>query len=408
MTGAPISRQTAALMELMAPLMRFFTQSRWSDRQGAPGISDFVAGNPQEPPLPAFVDALQRWTEPKDNQWFAYKPNDPGARAAVAESLRRRRGMPFEDEDIFLTNGAFAALAIAMRAVADPGDEIVYISPPWFFYESMIQFSGAVPVRVDVKPPAFDLDLDAIAKAITPRTRAIIVNSPHNPTGRIYPPQVLAALADLLTEASNRQGRPIYLLSDEAYHRILFDGRAYPSPTEHYPYSFLIYTWAKTLLTPGQRLGYIALPPTMPDRERLRGAIFMTQIVGGFLFPNAVLQYAVGELDDLSIDIGHLQKKRDLMVGALRDAGYELGTPEGTFYLLPRSPIPDDMAFTEQLAERDVFVLPGALVELPGYFRISLTGNDQMIERALPVFASALQGARGHEPEGAPIPSIPS
>ncbi|HET9496395.1 MAG TPA: aminotransferase class I/II-fold pyridoxal phosphate-dependent enzyme, partial [Chloroflexia bacterium] len=273
------------------------------------------------------------------------------------------------------------------------GDEVIYISPPWFFYEALILTYGARPVRVKIDPATFDLDLDAIAAAITERTRAIIVNSPNNPTGKIYPPETLSRLGALLTEASKRNGRRIYLLSDEAYSRIVFDGREYPSPTAFYPDSFLLYTYGKTLLTPGQRLGYIALPPTMTGREVLRNAIFAAQAMTGFAFPNALLQHAIGDLEKLSIDVGHLQQKRDRMVGALRDMGYSLHVPEGTFYLLVRSPIEDDWAFTTMLAERDVLCLPGTVVEEPGYFRISLTAGDEMIERSLPHFAAAMSEA---------------
>jgi aspartate aminotransferase len=169
----------------------------------------------------------------------------------------------------------------------------------------------------------------------------------------------------------------------------VFDGRAYFSPTAYYPNSFLIYTYGKTLLTPGERLGYIAMPPAMPERETLRLALFMAQLITGYAVPGAVLQHALADLDRLSIDIPHLQHKRDWMVRALRDMGYELHIPEGTFYLLPLSPLADDVAFIDLLAENNVYCLPGITVQMPGYFRISLTANDQMIERALPGFAAA-------------------
>jgi aspartate aminotransferase len=394
MTPGPISRQAGSLLTSLRPVIDFLTESTWAKKQGTPGIADLVVGNPQEPPLGEFVDAIQTWSVPRDNSWFAYKPNDPRARAAAAASLHARRAIPFRDEDVFLTNGAFASLATCIRAVCDPGDEVVYLSPPWFFYEPMIRFAGAEPVRVDLQPPSFDLDAEAVAAALTPRTRAVLVNSPHNPSGRIYQPEALERLAAVLTAASERNGRAIYLLSDEAYFRIVYDDADCPSPAAFYPHSFLIYTWAKTMLTPGERLGYIALSPSMPEAEAVRGAIFMTQVVGGYLFPNVVLQYALPDLEEVSIDLKHLQDKRDRMVAGLLEAGYELGVPEGTFYLLPKSPLADDWAFVDLLAKRDVFVLPGALVELPGYFRISLTATDEMIDMAIPVFAAAMREIR--------------
>jgi aspartate aminotransferase len=373
------------------PLIRFFTESTWATRDPSdPDIADFVAGNPHEMVLPEYVEALQRWAVPQDKDWYAYKFNEPYAQAAAAAALRDRRGVPFEDEDIFLTDGAFAGLNITIGSITDPGDEVVFLSPPWFFYEAIIIATGAIPVRVPVKQPSWDLDLDGIADAITDRTRAIIVNSPNNPTGRIYPPDQLESLSNILTDASDVNRRPIYLVSDEAYSRIVYDDRTYWSPTSFYPFSFLVYTYGKTLLTPGTRVGYVALPPSMPDRAAVRDRMMLAQLtIGGHAVPNAVLQRALGDLEKLSVDVKALQRRRDRMVESLHSGGYDVHSPEGTFYLLPRSPIPDDIAFTERLARDKVFVLPGTLVEMPGWFRISVTGNDEMVERALPILERA-------------------
>jgi aspartate aminotransferase len=251
----------------------------------------------------------------------------------------------------------------------------------------MIHMAGGEPVRVDLSPPAFDLDLDAIARAITPRTRALIVNSAHNPTGRVYDERSLQALADLLGAAGVQHGRQIALLSDESYSRIVFDDRRFVSPTLLYPYSFLIYTYGKILLTPGQRIGYVALPPGLPDRTALRRQLLQVQMMQGWTFPNAVMQYAVPALEQLSIDRGHLQRKRDQLVDELLGLGYETTRPESTFYVLVKSPTPDADAFCATLAERDVLVMPGTLFNLPGYVRLSLTASDAMIGQALKAFA---------------------
>jgi aspartate aminotransferase len=237
---------------------------------------------------------------------------------------------------------------------------------------------------------SWDLDVPAIEAAITERTSAIIVNSPNNPTGKIYPPETLRALADVLVAASERIGRPIYLISDEAYCRIVYDDRAFTSPTEFYANSFLVYTYAKQLLTPGQRCGYVARPPTMADREPMREALMLAQLTyGSHGAANNVLQRAMGDLEQMSVDVKALQRRRDRMVESLRSFGYDLHSPEGTFYLLPTSPDPDDEAFVERMAKEKVFILPGTIVEMPGRFRISITGNDEMVERALPVFERA-------------------
>lgn len=393
MASEPISDRMAAVGQAVEHVMRFFRESSWARLSTDPDVCDFTFGNPQEMPLPGFVEALGRWSVPQNKDWYAYKNNEPGPCGIVASALREQRGLPFEADDIFLTNGAFAALSVTLCALVNPGDEVIFITPPWFFYEALIVTYGGRAVRVKADPESFDLDLEAIAGAITPRTRAIIVNSPNNPTGKIYPPETLTRLAEVLTDASNRNGRTIYLLSDEAYSRIRFDGRDFPSPVAFYPNSFLLYTYAKTLLTPGQRIGYIALPPTMSNREAMREAIFGAQIVTGFAFPNALLQHSLADLEGLSVDIAHLQRKRDWLVGALRDMGYSLHMPEGTFYLMVRSPWEDDIAFTELLAQHNVLCLPGTIVEAPGQFRISLTASDSMIERGIPGFAAAMQHA---------------
>jgi aspartate aminotransferase len=368
----------------------------YTENANRPGVSNFALGNPHEMPIPGFAEALARHSVPQNKDWFAYKMSEPDAVRVIVESLRAWRGISFEPDDIFLTNGAFIGITVALGAIVEAGDEVIFNSPPWFFYEQLILAHHAKPVRVRVDAATFDLDVDAIAAAITPRTRAVIVNSPNNPTGRIYPPATLRALGDLLTRHSAQNGRTIYLLSDEAYARIIYDGRAFPSPTLYYPYSFLIYTYGKTLLTPGQRIGYIALPPTMPQdaRDALNPALVMSQMAAGWAFPNAVEQHALGDLDRLSIDVEHLQYKRDWLVGDLQGMGYELHLPEGTFYLLVRSPLRNDWQFAEMLAAQNILVLPGEIVEMPGYFRLSLTANDDMIQRALPGFAAALAQAQ--------------
>jgi aspartate aminotransferase len=388
-----LSSRAKVALETIGPLMQLLTDSAWARRGDEPGACDFMVGNPQEMPLPAFVDSLRRWSEPRDSHWFAYKMDEPSPRAAVAEALRKWRGVPFEPEDIFLTNGAMGGLSVIFGACIEPEDEVIFTSPPWFQYEGMILMAGGKPVRVRVDYDSFDLDLRALEGAITARTRAVIVNSPHNPTGKIYGPETLRALAKILTDASARHGHTIYLVSDEAYSRIVFDGRPYHSPTAFYPHSFLIYTYSKSLLAPGERVGYVALPPEMPDRESVRAALFGVQMLSGWVFPSALLQYTIAEAEGMCIDVPHLQRRRDRLVGALRGMGYTATRPEGTFYVLVRCPIPD-AAFADLLAERDVFCIPGSIMDFPGYVRLSITASDEMVERSLPRFAAALEEAK--------------
>lgn len=393
MKTALIASRSGAAMAAIAPVVNFLTSPQFVPKNpDDPEVCDFTLGNPHEPVVPGFVEAIERQLAPRHHRWFAYNTGEPATIAAIAAGLRERLGLPFADADILLTSGAFAGLAVCLATLADPGDEVIFNSPPWFCYEPMILAQGLAPVRVKVDLQSFDLDLGAIEAAISPRTRAVIVNSPNNPTGKIYPPETLQALAELLVRAGERHGRPIFLLSDEAYSRVLFDGRSFPTPSRFYSHTVVIYTYGKTLLTPGQRMGYLALSPQMPEREALREALFVGLLTTGMAVPNAVLQYALPELDPLTIDLGLLQRKRDRLVGGLRELGYTATLPEGTFYVLVRTPVADDWAFAVGLAEQKLYVLPGRVCELPGYLRLSLTASEAMIERALPRFAQALNG----------------
>jgi aspartate aminotransferase len=376
------------MRQSVAPFFSFFG-GQFARLNNDPDVANFAVGNPQEMPLTSYVEALQRHIVPQDKDWFAYKLSEPASRRTVAHTLRARTGLDWDPADVAMTNGGFAAIAVALRTLVRPGDEVVFLSPPWFFYELLILVAGGEPVRVRLEPPGFDLDVDRIASAITPRTRMVLVNSPHNPTGRVFSREALGALADALTDAGERIGHPIWLLSDEPYNRIVFDGREAPSPAEIYPHTLVSYSYGKQLLAPGMRIGYLAVPPTCPQREALREEVFIAQFATGYAFPNALLQHALGDLEGLSIDIGALQARRDRLVPALREMGYEASMPEGTFYTMARSPIEDDVAFADVLARHRVLVLPGTIVEVPGWFRVSLTASDAMVEAGIPRFAAA-------------------
>jgi aspartate aminotransferase len=379
-----IQRITAA----NEPLLSFL--SIWEEHRHEPGVANFAFGNPQEMVVGGFASALAAATTPLDKDHYAYKFSEEESRRTVAKHLAEWRGQEFDPEDIAMTPGAFGAIAIALGALVDIGDEVIYFDPTWFFYNSMILSVGATPVNVPVRGDDYDLDLDRIAGAITEKTRLVIVNTPHNPTGRIYPPATLHGLATVLTEASERFGAPIYLLSDEPYSKLVFSDARFTSPAEYYPHTLISYSYGKILLTPGQRIGWLALSPLMPDPEPVRSAIFMAQIAGGWLFPSAIMQYSLTELDRLSIDLVELERKRDLFVIELERAGYDLQRPEGTFYLWVRSPDPEDVAYVQRLAKEGVLVLPGTTCASPGHFRISLTGTMEMIEKSLPVFRKSI------------------
>jgi aspartate aminotransferase len=377
-------RIQAAIEPFMRGIMEF------GPRMADPDACDFMAGNPEVPALPGYVETLQKWIEPQHRRWFAYGMPDRRAAESAAGALSGELGLRFDPDDILLTRGAHGAMTLAMSMVLDPGDEVVFVSPPWFFYEAMILGANAIPVRVYVDRTTWDLDLEAIAAALSPRTRMVLINTPNNPTGRIYPDDTLARLGALLENHSRGIGRPVYLLADEAYSKILFDGNQMRTPAHHYERTMLVHTFSKTALAPAQRVGFLALPPSMPDREALRQAAMGAAFSTGNAAPDAVMQYALPDLLDITVDMGRLQHRRDRLLESLRNAGYDVHTPEATFYLLVRSPAGDGLAFARKLAEEKVLVLPGSAFEMPDHFRLSLTATDEMVDRAIPVFERAI------------------
>ena len=383
-----VSNRVKAAANSNGHLRQLYFFSRYAERRTDPGICDFTFGNPHEMPLPPLVEAIRRHAVPLNKDWFAYKTSEAEPRAFIAECLTRELSLPFEPEDIALTNGAFAAISVTFRLLLDAGDEAIFCTPAWFSYEPMLLMADVTPRKVPLLAETFDLDLDAIDAAITSRTRLVIINTPHNPTGRIYSGELLTALADLLSRASERYGRRIFLLSDEPYRRIRFDGRDFVSPAQVYPWSVIAYSYGKVLLAPGQRLGYLALSPHMPRKERevIQNNMFAAQMALGWCFPNAIMQYAIPDLETLSIDMPSLSAKRNRMVEALEAAGYGTLRPEGTFYLFCKWPGDDPERFWNALADRDVFVMPGSTMNVSEYFRICLTASHEMVERSLPVF----------------------
>ena len=384
-----LSQRAVTTSDAFRVVVDFILASRYGDRRGDARIADFTFGNPQEMPLPGLVAAIREQAIPQNKDWYAYKTSEEAPQTFLAARLSRELGLPFEPPDIALTSGAFAAISAAFHLLLDVGDEAIYSEPAWFCYEPMLVTANAVPKTVALSKPRFDLDVDAIEAAIGPRSRLVIVNTPHNPTGRIYERAELEALAACLERASGRIGRRIFLLSDEPYRRLRFDDRPFTSPAAIYPWTLISYSYGKVLLSPGQRLGYLAISPRMPQAERqaLRDSMFATQMALGWCFPNAVMQYAVPQLDGLSIDVHALTRRRDALTTALTKGGHNVLPPDGTFYLWVKWADGDPERQWNVFADRDVFVMPGSLMKTNDYFRVCLTASDEMVERALPVFA---------------------
>ena len=390
---AIISDRISRADKAFAVVKDFYFSSRYGERRLTPGISDFTFGNPHEMPLAGLVEAIRSHAVPHDKNWFAYKTSEEDPQCFLAEKVSIELGLPFEPTDFALTSGAFAAIEVAFHIALDAGDEVIYSEPAWFCYESMLFASNAVPVKIKLTGDDFSLDLAAIEAAIGPKTKMVIVNTPHNPTGHIVPAETLRALAELLERASHKIGHRIFLLSDEPYRRLRFDGNDFSTPAKFYPWTMISYSYGKVLLAPGQRLGYLAFSPLMPeaDKTAFRGIMFSAQMALGWCFPNAVMQYAVPDLENLSIDLAALTRRRDVLSAILSEAGYGVLQPQGTFYLWSKWPdggskkySPDEL--WNALADHDVFVLPGSMMNEDAFFRISLTASDQMVERALPIF----------------------
>ena len=385
-----VSSRVRAADAAFAAVKDFYFTSRYAKRRFAPGVCDFTFGNPHEMPLGGLVSALRDKITPHDKNWFAYKTSEQAAQEFLADTASKELGLAFAPADFALTTGAFTAIMVAFRLVLDAGDEALYCEPAWFCYGPTLLGANCVPVTVPLKRPTFDLDLAAIEARIGPKTRMVIINSPHNPTGRIYERDALQELADLLERASTKFGRRIFLLSDEPYRRLRFDGRPFVSAAAVYPWTLITYSYGKVLLAPGQRLGYLALSPLMPssDRQALRDAMFSAQMALGWCFPNAVMQYALPDLEELSIDRAALARRRDVLTATLTQAGFDVLPPEGTFYLWSKWPAGDPDRHWNVLADRKVFVMPGSIMGSPAYLRISLTASDRMVEQALPAFAA--------------------
>ena len=307
--------------------------------------------------------------------------------------MRRRSrstGLAFEQDDVRFAPGTFGALSATIRTLVDDGDEVIFLSPPWFFYESMIAVLGATPVRVTLRGPRYDLDADGPCGDYTahPRRHRQLAAQSDRTRLRSAP----AGCARGRPHAGVREPPP----ADRAPLRRVVQPHPVRRPCLHQSGGRVCahldsVHLRQELLAPGERLGYIAISPRIDGRTALRDAIRLSQIVGGWQIPNATLLRAVPDLERLSIDIGALERRRDRMAGALREMGYDVMLPEATFYMMVRSPIADERAFVDRLALHDVFVGPGEIFEMPGYFRISLTASDEMVTRALPAFAAAIQ-----------------
>jgi aspartate aminotransferase len=389
----PISRAIAQQLENASWIRRMFEEGvRLKRERGADKVFDFSLGNPDVEPPAAVIEALRRVVAGNRPGTHGYMPNAgyPQVRETVARKLARETGLDFTAADIFMTVGAAGACNVILKAILDPGDEVIVLTPFFPEYQFYISNHGGRIVLVDTDAE-FLPDPERIAAAITPRTRALILNTPNNPSGRVYPEGVLRALDEMIACV----GQPIVVLSDEPYKSFVFDGLRQPEVASLIAPTAICNSWSKSLGLPGERIGYLALSPRLPDRAALRGACAFTNRTLGYINAPAIWQWVIDETADETVGAAGYEHKRNVLCAALAAIGYEVRLPEGSFYVFLKTPLPDDVAFTRLLANEGVLAVPGAGFGRAGYIRLSLTIPLDQIERSISGFERAFLAARG-------------
>ena len=383
-----ISKRVAEAQKASSWIRRMFEEgARLKAEHGAANVYDFSLGNPVVEPPPAVIAALVAAAGTTEPGAHRYMPNAgyPHVRGAVAEYLAGKTGLPYAADGVVMCVGAGGGLNVLFKAILDPGDEVIVLTP--FFVEYVFYIDNhqgkCVQVPTDEQ---FLPDLDAIRAAITDRTKAVIVNSPNNPTGVVYSKAVLDGLGAMLTEESERLGRAILLVTDEPYRYIAYDVEV-PWVQLSYPHTVLITSHSKDLALAGERIGFIAPTPGMEGLQALVGAMTFANRILGFVNAPATQQRAVAMLQGQTIDPDIYAKKRELILPRLRAMGFEIVEPEGAFYIFPKSPTPDDVAFVRELQEELILTVPGRGFGRPGHFRISYCVDDETIVKSLPGFA---------------------
>jgi aspartate aminotransferase len=362
---------------------------------GADKVFDFSLGNPNVPPPAAFKASLRKVVEADEPDLHAYMPNAglAATRAAIAARTGRDQGLALDGSHVVVTCGAAGALNIAFKALLDPGDEVLVSSPYFVEYGFIADNHGGVLKSVPCLPD-FSLDVKALEAAMGPRTKIVLVNTPNNPTGAIYSAESLGLLAAAMERKGREHGRAIYLVSDEPYRKIAYDGVAVASPLASYPNSIVATSYSKDLSLPGERIGFVAVNPAAEDLPALMGALTLANRILGYVNAPSLMQRVIADVGDACVDVSIYQRKRDLLASGLRAAGYDFTLPAGAFYLFPKSPTPQEADFVALLKDENILVVPGSGFGCPGYFRIAYCVDDRTIEAALPGFERAIRKAR--------------
>jgi aspartate aminotransferase len=358
---------------------------------GAENVFDFSLGNPNLTPPAAFKTALAETAAESGEGTHSYMPNVgyPFVRKAVADYLTGEQGVTLTENEVIMTCGAAGALNVAFKTLLDPGDEVITPAPYFVEYNFYVDNHGGVMKTVPTLPD-FNLDLPALAAAITAKTKVVLINSPNNPTGQIYSKESLAALGALLREKSQAFGRSIYLIADEPYRKIVYDGHAVPSIFAAYSESLIATSYSKDISVPGERIGFLAVHPQASAKTELLGGLALCNRILGFVNAPALMQRVIGKIQGVTVDLSQYEKNRKLFCEGLADAGYEFTVPAGAFYLFPRTPIADDVAFVRELQEELILVVPGSGFGGPGHFRIAYCCSEASIVKSLPGFKKVM------------------
>jgi aspartate aminotransferase len=377
------------MVEGMEMVKKMFEEgARLRAEHGPENVFDFSLGNPDVPPPPEFNKVLREIVNSDTlNHGYTPNPGHPQVRQAVAEYLSSEHGVKLSPDLILMTVGAAGALNAVIGALVNPGEEILVPAPYFLGYDHYAFITGAV-LKTAPTDNRFHLDIAAIEAAITKDTRVMLINSPNNPTGAVYAAEELADLGAMLDRASQKIGRRIYLVSDEPYRKIIYDGTV-PSVFQAYPHSIVVSSYSKELSLAGERIGYLAVHPDAEDAGLVAGAAI---VVNTMICVNApsMLQLAVSQLQGVTVDVSIYKQRRDMFCEGLAAAGYEFNVPEGAFYLFPKSPIADDVQFLNILKEELILAVPGAGFGAPGYFRLSYAVPDATISGSFEGFKRAL------------------
>ena len=365
---------------------------------GEDSVCDFSLGNPDVPPPAATRQALEKIAaESVRPLGLGYCPNAgiPSVREAMAEYLTRQQEIKVSGKDIVMTVGAAGALVSFFRAVIEPGDEVITPAPYFVEYGAYCGHFGGVLKPVKSIPPTFRPDIEAIRRAVTPKTRAIIVNSPNNPTGCIYSEGDVRALANLVDEVNRSRTRPLFLLSDEPYRAFAYDGAKVPAVLPMTKFACVLGSFSKTLSLAGERIGYFAANPEMPDQDSLIAAVTLTNRTLGFVNAPVIGQRLAAALLQSTVDLDVYNRRRKLMAKVLSDAGVEFEMPKGAFYFFAKSPVEDDAVFVNALLKERILVVPGKGFGFGGYVRLSCSVDEKIIARSAEGFKRAMETFRG-------------